>query len=356
MRRVSVHTLNTGSQTFMHVLDPRRMIMSDMLALKKDLELYGFDFCHADVLGQTFAHSMAHYEMHPLDFARCWLTKILRKDPWGGVYIEPAGSVRRIFESCGGTSRQWDMLGWKDSADADGWAERLGFDDLTFSVDLNRRLPASTRCFELRMLTWKDQERRNVFHIVADGLSGSPDPNELRQHCFSRLSVVHDLLDIKCECGCIRSLIKHQDASGETPLMAHISSKPCSGVIVEQLLHHGADPEMRNHKGESALHISIKMGNVAATKALLAHGVNIHARNSQGEGVIAVAERVLRQMKDDVDIWAKITACAALAIDHGAIASPTLFHEWDLPKEIQLRNLDIYHESIFEIRKSEIGI
>lgn len=173
-----------------------------------------------------------------------------------------------------------------------------------------------------------DLEGRNMLQVGAGDLIKQGPPSEagetsssnLHQEFFKHLV----LLDVK---------VNHHDNTGETPLMTHIRSTSCLCSFIEQLLHAGADTNARNNNGEAALHISMKIGNVSATKSLLGRSVNVHVRDQKGRGVLAVAESVRRRAKDDVSLYARLDACMALAVDAGAIASPTLSQEWSLPED-----------------------
>lgn len=122
-----------------------------------------------------------------------------------------------------------------------------------------------------------------------------------------------------------------RDQWGETPMMAHIrSASHFQKSILHRLLYAGANIDSRNKQGEAAIHVSVKLGNIDATEVLLGRGANVHARDREGRGVLAAGEIAQRRAKNDPRLYAGITACMALAIDNGAIASPNLFQEWDM--------------------------
>ena len=52
--------------------------------------------------------------------------------------------------------------------------------------------------------------------------------------------------------------------------------------ILEKLLNQGADVNIRNHKGETALHCASKAGFVAVTELLLSYGANIDVTDNKG--------------------------------------------------------------------------
>lgn len=319
-----VNALNTAGQTFMHVLDPDSMSLEDMIALRDQLVLEGFMFHHRDVAGQMFLDTLKHSAIEHLDFAQCWLRPIIRKKDTIYADSEEITSepmldyrlVKKIFDEIGGHDEQWDMLGWAEPS----------YQYLHFSSTINELLEPSYRPMLLKNKDFSDRSGLGLLHFAADGIAGHSTPTEAQQQHFNalRLDLVKHLLSIGVD-------VNRHDDEGVTPLMAHMRCVPYQHAIVDQLLQYGADPNARKRTGETALHIAIKLGNIDATKALLGRGANVHARNRKCEGLLTVAERAQRHAKDDVSLYAKITACMALVIDAGAIASPNLFHEWSLP-------------------------
>ena len=323
---MAVNKVNTAGQTFMHVLDPRQLDREDMLFLRNDLEVRDFKFHQIDVQGKTFLDPLKARGLHPLEFARFWLEPILKRD--NQRHVKNYDFVKKLFESSGGTRKQWDTLGWVESwwpdihpelfRPLDGVASRLSIYELFHSsIDSLKGLSSFT-----------DVEGRSCLHIAADGMAESA-PAEMYPQYFkaSRLSLVKDLLSVGVE-------VEHHDKNGETPLMAHIRSMPYQYDVIEIIVIAGANLNARDNKGENALHISVKLGNISATKALLTRRADIHARNRKKLGILAVAKSAQRQAKDDTSLYARIDACMALAIDAGAIASPSLFQEWDTPEDL----------------------
>ncbi|KAI4226298.1 MAG: hypothetical protein L6R36_003289 [Xanthoria steineri] len=316
-----VNAVNNAGQTFMHVLDPDSLSPEDMIALRDQLILDGFIFHYRDVEGQTFLDTLKYGFMQS-GFARCWLRPIIRKDkPFHGFSVETTSEqlldgrlVRKIFNEIGGHEEQWKMLGWESNS----------YQHLHCSSNINELLEPSYNPMLLKTKDCWDRLGRGLLHIAADDMAGPATPTEAQQRRSNamRLNLVKHLLSIGVD-------VNHHDHEGVTPLMAHVRCETYQHAIVDELLQHGAEPNARDSSGNTALHIAIKLGNMDATKILLGRGANVHARNRKCEGLLTVAKRAQRGAKDDVGLYAKITACMALIIDAGAIASPNLIHEWD---------------------------
>ena len=166
---------------------------------------------------------------------------------------------------------------------------------------------------------------KNCLHIAV-GEGCSQQSSELPQGPFyeSGETLVRTLLEIGVH-------LEHRDVKGETPLMAHIRSMPKNDTIIEMLLSGGANPNSRNKKGESALHISVQLGQRVATTALLKHGANVHVRDWNLSGVLALGKAACGETRSDT-VYARIHVCMALATDAGAVAEPNLFQEWSVPE------------------------
>ena len=338
MEHVDVNSLNNAGQTFMHVLDPRWMSPEDMIELRDQLVREGFKFHHRDVAGQTFLDTLKHREIKQSDFARCWLRPIIRKDKtFHGLSVEITndqlldGRLRKIFNEIGGHEEQWKMLGWESNS----------YQHLHCSSNINELLEPSYNPMLLKTKDCWDRLGPGLLHIAADDIAGPATPTEAQQQRSNatRLNLVKHLLTIGVD-------VNHHDDKGVTPLMAHVRCVTYQHAIVDELLQHGAEHNARDKSGNTALHTAIKLGNIEATKTLIGRGANVHARDWKCEGLLTVAKRAQRGAKDDVGLYAKITACMALIIDGGAIASPDLFHEWATPQPNGSVLKDLDHEDL----------
>lgn len=126
------------------------------------------------------------------------------------------------------------------------------------------------------------------------------------------------------------------DNYGNTPLMAFIrndlSPKPERKIIagvLQLLINAGASVHRRNHRGETALHISMRRGRPSAVEVLLNNYANVHARCRDGQGVLAVAGKASLRAKRDGPLYHRIITCMAIAGKYGAILGPSTKDEWD---------------------------
>ncbi|KAL8648461.1 MAG: hypothetical protein Q9226_005983 [Calogaya cf. arnoldii] len=325
---VNVNALNTAQQTFMHVLNPKSMSLQDMFSLRRHLQSEGFWFYYRDVEGRTFLDSFKKRGIDPLIVARCWLRPIIAQMDEMDLVEEKRNSelilnyeyVKKLFYECGGNDEQWARLRWAESP----LASSFGYQRQHSTLILKKLFEGHLKTTHI--LNLSDCEGRNLLHITAGDISEVSMAIGEQQQCLNtlRVDLVKHLLDVGVD-------VNRHDDWGVTPLMAHLRVIPYHHVTIENLLGCGADPNARDSKGKTALHIAVKLGNIEATRALLARGANVHVRNKKYEGVVVVGERAQRHSKNNLGLYAKITACMALVIDAGAIAHPTTFLEWDTP-------------------------
>ena len=81
---------------------------------------------------------------------------------------------------------------------------------------------------------------------------------------------------------------------------------------VRALIDAGADVDVRNHKGQAALHCAAKAGFVDIVELLLAHGAEVDARDGSGDTPLATA------LRSTVKDKAALMAVVRLLVDAGA--------------------------------------
>ena len=85
---------------------------------------------------------------------------------------------------------------------------------------------------------------------------------------------------------------------------------------VRTLIDAGADVNVRNYKGQTALHCAAKAGFAEIVKLLLAHGADVDARDGQGETPLATALR--STVKDKVALMAVVRLLVGAGADPDA--------------------------------------
>ena len=93
------------------------------------------------------------------------------------------------------------------------------------------------------------------------------------------------MLELLVEAG---SSIDVRSAEGATPLMTAVQSK--GSQQVEWLLLHGADPNLQDSRGFTALHRVSEMGNTDFVRMLLAHGARADL-DAQGHTAVSLAKQ-----------------------------------------------------------------
>ena len=147
-----------------------------------------------------------------------------------------------------------------------------------------------------------------------------------------RISLIHLVRDV-------RQAATVTDENGETLLMAVLrlwenkDDEILLQALVEGILEHGAEINIRDRKGHTALTIACCRGFRPAVKALLARGSNIHARNYHGQGILQQANSCLRRARSEPEekTYAGIMSCMNLLIDAGCKWEPTTINEWSRP-------------------------
>lgn len=89
-----------------------------------------------------------------------------------------------------------------------------------------------------------------------------------------------------------------RDPHGATPLMLALQKpegtlKPQSRIlsIIKTLLDAGADPDLQDHEGHTALMWAVRWDNLEAARLLLAAGASPHLRNDAGQTALEIADQ-----------------------------------------------------------------
>ena len=314
-RGLEVNALNTARQTFLHILDPWRILsVADNVLLRHHLVQLQFNFEQKDILGRKFVECWARPWLPSPPAARWWLESLGGNDDKLGIWyhardLENSGSLRGLQV-------------WHHRCSESKLSEMRAAHHLTINENDPEsvyHLLAHQKEYPGLIETYLASHGRNCLHVTVEARKILPS---------SRLSLVERLLNETT------IDVNHHDRSGNTPLMTSIRLSPNEHQvdIITKMLGHKAQIDLRNHKGESALHLAVKLGQIGATQALLSHGANVHVRSKRRLGVLAVGEFALRRAVMNIDRYARIMACISRVVDAGAVAEPTLFQEWDLQR------------------------
>lgn len=140
--------------------------------------------------------------------------------------------------------------------------------------------------------------------------------------------------------------VNHYDLSGQTPLMAFIRHRPEDSRAdrqdmedaIQMLYKHGAQLELRNRAGETALHVAAREGKVVALKMLLSLGANPYVRDAAGLSVLSVIDEMFvnSDPEDGGVFMARLEACRAIftgAVVEGDPQDPSLLEEWGVRRQ-----------------------
>ena len=321
---VSVHEVNSGGQTFLHLLKADNWNITDVQSMMHHLKQNNFDFDHLDVLGQTFIESRPSGDGSSKPHLPHWLQYVLHISNPTSNTID-VDSIERVF------AKQDQSLKLSDpSTTGKRWFSSHGFLSIRAQKSKDQQVTSallhSLSAADLEPFRYyRDPDGRNCLHIALDLDSMRSLLPDL-QSSDNIKAMVRRLLVVGINCD-------QHDNQGETPLMAHIRSGLYQDVIAEDLVVAGASIEARNLNGESALHIAIQLGNIEATKFLLGHSVNVFARNKGENGVLEIGWDACRRERANDTLYARITACMALVMDAGAVVQPDIFKEWSISSE-----------------------
>jgi ankyrin repeat protein len=155
-------------------------------------------------------------------------------------------------------------------------------------------------------------------------------------NCFLESS-----LEIWAKLPDVTHLVRELDSNGDSALIHMVKEWPKKNderkleSIIEELVKLGAEVDMRDRRGDTALAIATRRGLRPAVRALLALGANPDTRCYRGDGIIfQTVNYLIRAKKEDSGKqYSMILSCLSLLIDFGAKENPTVYDEW--------RSLDI---------------
>lgn len=363
---------NAAGQNFLHVL-PRRYLRTltqndwnGLMWVLQKLNRFKIRFHDRDLFGRNFFHLLMHrgkvlggqvlkfleIQLLPQRDAFGWVPIINLEDrthlPDKGLRVkrsqEPSWPTVSYAEPPANERRPMVEKGSLASAFLEHKAMSLLPDDQDFIFTHARLIELARNAFITP--TIDDLRGRNGLQCLAEAsLSLSiHDPSVLRRshhkrkrnqpgssRSGERLNLRYQLVESLIDAGVE---LNHYDKHGYNVLMAFVIHLPDGeddktvALLLNHVIHSGANLHWRNREGETALHIAVRLGRKVATQVLLENGANVHARTPEGKGVLALGEVHYFKVKADPSLYASIHACMGLAVKYGAKASPTLVQEW----------------------------
>ena len=391
----SLNRVNTGLQTFMHVLDPSSMIMDGFLpTFFTQLTNTGFNFELRDLQGSSVLHVLLAQEC---------LSMIPGLEILSKVFAALADRLPAMAHRDNmGRTPQSQLLHLKrkrahlpDSDDQRidtilhkyyGIEYPLLYNAAIYEPRFCNRSNDENDILESLILRaieepgTEDQYGRNGLHCLAflcgttsESMSAvapsarpfpSPERRELRD---SPAAYFQKLLNRGVD-------VNAFDRTGLTPLLAMINNAPpgngqedrLMALMIKRLLDAGANPNLRGRCGVSPLHCAVRRGLIYITQQLLTAGANIQATDCNHYSIVILPYEIRIDLTQKSDEWgilggmeittpattkhknsithqqrsltpwksesARIAVCKNLVIDRGAVECPTFEQEWSIRK------------------------
>jgi len=120
-----------------------------------------------------------------------------------------------------------------------------------------------------------------------------------------------------------------EDDKGATPL--HVAAEYGYSEIVEVLLEHGADPNIRDKYGETPLHVAAAFGNSKVVEVLLEHGADPNARDDYGATPLHYAAafdypKIVKSLPKDLSDYDATPLQGAVEFNYPEVAKLLLEH------------------------------
>ena len=154
----------------------------------------------------------------------------------------------------------------------------------------------------------------NHVDLVQFLLENGTDPNKTPQVMADR----HELLGLLKSYGVMPADINTSNKMGWPPLVyASRGDKGEHPEEVQRLLNLGANVDVRNYKGKTALHCAAKAGFVRVIEVLLKNRVDVNATDKNGETPLFEAIRsTIKKVEKKVEVTSLLLSNGAL-INHG---------------------------------------
>ena len=299
-----IQARNTGGDTFMHVLNiesfPDNAVLEHYETLATHLLECGFDLCQQNYFGRTI--SQAFLES---------LERLLERG------LPPKLASRRL----------------------DGIISRMGIRLLNCSSSSQWLLENPViRLRRTIYIVLTNDLHSQVYHnaISNDGSTSFVVFTTMLQENGSILDQKTSILRLVKE---VKQVSTAVDRNGDTLLFAILKVWSNKGneilltEVVEGILEHGAEINIRDREGDTILTIACCRGFRPVVKALLDRGANIHSRNKYGQGILYQSKACIQKAESEQNdkTYAGILSCMNLIMDAGCKWAPTEMDEWTVP-------------------------
>lgn len=371
MPELPVRDSNTAGQTFLHVLHNSWFQEGSRLDdLLDTLRAENFDLFATDVYGRSVFHILRMKRRASTRFSAQGfdLSRINRRDAFG---MKPMDARPSADADCSAAYQMPHGTVTTPPAGSSRPVPRINTQ--TGAMENNELLSAHTALLkvvtdsvsvEYTNTPKEDPQGRNAFHCLAEvDLTLSPaaqkpssrgpfrdDPRssagyQKRKHNeydeaempvttsdSPRLNYIRGLIYAKIDAN-------QYDRRGNTPLMSFVvnsgdatkfEKSEYEAAIRALVRDAGANLELRNRNGLTALHLAAMHGKTVALRVLLELGANPHARNAQGLGILDILDSLYVTTERDDKNNARFEACRAILTrtSSDAVQSPTLVDEW----------------------------
>lgn len=356
--------LNKAGQTALHVLSAAwftRLEDSNapLYKLLNILWLPGGEYSNAvflrDVYGRTFFHRLARFVEDPQILAHIshpyqWAS--IPRDAFG---VKPLGPT---------TDHSIPAPRRTGTAALSPLAEEIKEDDVDFETKHQSLIQTLNGTYENHAL--EDEEGRNGLHCLAEvGLDipsssapvsptspnlgsqkrkrGQSDASDGPKAIERRAGFLETLLMRTASGSVMPPDVNHYNKAGYTVLMAFAmyltdaedKTGTHIGRIIDLLIQRGAQIDMRNREGETALLVAARCGNKNVVTKLLERGANLHARDKNGRGIMGVLDATIEscgQRERGLSEYGRLEAVRAVlakaVVDMGGEDEPGFLDEW----------------------------
>lgn len=358
--RSSPLALNKAGQTVLHVLSAAWFSRLDdsnapLYRLLNILWLRSGEVSNAvflrDVYGRTFFHRLARF-VHDTQI----LSHIFQPYAWAAIPRDAFG-----VKPSGHNTDPSNLLPRRACTTAlSPLAEEVKEDDV--ETKHQKLIHTLTQSYVNHAL--EDEEGRNGLHCLAEveldpPASSSPSsptsPNLGSQKrkrgqsdasdspkAIERRAHFLETLLIQTASGSVTPPdVNHYNKAGYTVLMAfamHLTDAADkagthTARILDLLLRHGAQIDMRNREGETALLVAARCGNKNVVSTLLEQGANLHARDKNGRGIMGVLDARIDSCRGKgVSEYGRLEAVRAslakIVLDMAGEDEPGFLDEW----------------------------